>query len=52
MERAEMIRRILEIASILGEEVVAEVIEQREKTAPVLHTEAVSVETPNTITRE
>lgn len=44
MDRAEIIRQILEITSILGEDVLLEVIERQKKTAPVSHTEAVSVE--------
>jgi hypothetical protein len=44
MDRAEIIRQILEIAAQLTPEEIAEVIEEQKKTAPVSHTEAVSVE--------
>jgi len=48
MNRDELIRQILEIAAQLTPEEIAEVIEEQKKTAPVSHTEAVSVNTHTT----
>lgn len=44
MDRAVVIRQILEITSILGEDVLLEVIEEQKKTAPGWTPEAVGVE--------
>jgi len=44
MDRERIIRQIMEIASILGEDVLLEVLEKQKKTAPGVQPEAVGVE--------
>lgn len=51
MNRAEIIRQILEIAAQLTPEEIAEVIEEQKKTAPGVQPEAVSVNTHTTFNR-